>query len=207
MKARFYLWLILSFMFLLPGSGETQNVVVCDWEIIDFPLKDAKTISEMLRVEMLKKHAVIPREKMDRELDAAHIVIPPHLEKADIQRLAELFQAKYLVTGLITRMEDQFILNVRLLEMPSVDTLISVSKNISGALLEPTQTFIPEIAGKLVPYLPVIKRKQASSFTIKRIIGITSIIGGGIIGYLIWPREEKTDSEKSSLPRPPKFPH
>jgi hypothetical protein len=198
---------MFALFFLLCNLVRAQNVVVCDWEIIDFPLEDAKKISEMLRVELLTKHPVISRDQMHQELDAAHIVVPSHLEKSDIQRLAELFQAKFLVTGLITRMENQFILNVRLLEMPAVDTLISVSKNISGALLEPSQTIIPEIAQKLEPYLPVVERKHNPHFKFAKILGISSIIGGGIVGYLMWPNDKKSNTEEAKLPRPPKFPY
>lgn len=206
MNVQLRLWPMLALFFLLGNWAWSQNVVVCDWEIIDFPLEDAKKISEMLRAELQTRHPVISRDQMRRELDAAHLVVPAHLENSDIQRLAELFQANFIVTGLITRIEDQYVLNVRLLQIPAIDTLISVSKNISGALLEPSQNIIPEIARELGPFLPVASNKTKARHTLAKIIGISSIIGGGIVGYLLWPDAEEPGPEEVKLPRPPKFP-
>lgn len=206
MNVQLRLWPMLVLFILLGNWAWSQNVVVCDWEIIDFPLEDAKKISEMLRAELQTRHPVVPRDQMQQKLDAAHFVVPAHLENSDIQRLAELFQANFFVTGLITRMEDQYVLNVRLLQMPAVDTLISVSKNISGALLEPSQTIIPEIARKMEPYLPVVPNQSKLRHKLAKIIGIGSIIGGGIVGYLLWPDTEEPGTEEVKLPRPPKFP-
>ena len=194
-------------LLILIGTTNAQNVIVCDWEIIDFPQNDARKITEMLRQELSQKCRVISHAEMARKTKEANIVIPPHLELDDFERLAELFQAPYLITGLITKVEEQFIVNVRLIKIPPADTIASITRNIAGTLLEPSETFVPEIAVQLQKNLPVTRDSRSKKWLSYKLIGAGALVSGVIIGYLFWPRDEESDPEKPVLPRPPKFPH
>jgi len=198
----FLVWLIFVPAFV----ATAQNIVVCDWEIIDFPTKDALKISEMLRQKLMTRHQVISHEQMEQKINEVNLVIPPHLEIADIERLAELFQAPFIVTGLITKVEEQFTINVRLIQVPPADTLVSVTQNIQGALLEPTQTFVPVIAQQLGIHLPAVEKNRHKRWISYKLLGLGAIVSSAILSYFLWPREEATQQNSEKLPRPPKFP-
>lgn len=206
MKVFGYLGLVLFLMNFGPMSCQAQKVLVCDWEIINFPITDAQKISDMLRQELKQRWEVPSQLEMQQKLAAANLVLPLHLETNDIQRLGEIFQAPQIVTGLITRIDEEFTLNVRLIKIPEGDTLISITQNIHSTLLEPSRTIIPEIAHEIAPYLPVSKRTHQSHWKKFKWIGLSSIFGGAILTYFLWPKTPTHEVQNAKLPPPPQFP-
>jgi hypothetical protein len=189
-------------------SLNAQKVVVCDWEIIDFPSNDAQKVTEMFRLELMRRFDVPSLKQMQTKLDTENIILPIHLEKRDLERLGELFQSDKIVTGLITRMDNQFTINVRLITLPTGDTLTSITQDINGALLEPSKTIIPEIVKEIEKYLPSQKLKKKNKWSLVKIFGLGSLAGGAVLSYFIWfdKKEETKPPTEEKLPRPPKFP-
>ncbi len=208
MKRIFWFWLVPVTILLNVISLNAQKVVVCDWEIIDFPSNDAQKVTEMFRLELMRRFDVPSLKQMQTKLDTENIILPIHLEKRDLERLGELFQSDKIVTGLITRMDNQFTINVRLITLPTGDTLTSITQDINGALLEPSKTIIPEIVKEIEKYLPSQKLKKKNKWSLVKIFGLGSLAGGAVLSYFIWfdKKEETKPPTEEKLPRPPKFP-
>lgn len=207
MKRNFWFWLVLGMICLNNFSLKAQKLIVCDWEIIDFPAKDAQKVTEMFRQELMQRYEVPSLAQMKTKLDAENIVLPVHLEKKDLERMGELFQTDKIVTGLITRMDNQFTINVRLIALPAGDTLTSVTQDINGALIEPSKTLIPEIIKEIEKFLPLQKPKKHTPGFLK-ILGIGTLAGGAIASYFIFfdKKEAPKPPVEEKLPRPPQFP-
>jgi hypothetical protein len=189
-------------------SLNAQKIVVCDWEIIDFASNDAQKVTEMFRQELMQRFDVPTLKQMQIKLDTENIVLPVHLEQRDLERLGELFQSDKIVTGLITRMDNQFTINVRLITLPTGDTLTSITQDINGALLEPSKTIIPEIVKEIEKYIPSQKPKKKNKWSVLKIFSLGSLAGGAVLSYFILfdKKEETKPPIEEKLPRPPKFP-
>ncbi len=208
MKRIFWFWLVQGIICFNVFSQNVSKLIVCDWEIIDFPANDAQKVTEMFRQELMQRYDVPSLAQMKTKLDAENIVLPVHLEKKDLERLGELFQSDKIVTGLITRMDNQFTINVRLITLPGGDTLTSITQDINGALLEPSKTIIPEMVKEIEKYLPVQKNNKKKSRSLLKIFGIGSLAGGAILSYFLFfdKKEETKPQVEEKLPRPPNFP-
>lgn len=201
-----YFWYWLACYIGLISTSFAQKIVVYEWEVINFNVDDTQKVTEMLRQRLSDKYDVVPHEKMLHTIEESNVIIPMRLESNDISRLTEIFEASYIVTGLLSQFENQFMVNVRLLDTANADTLVSITKNIQGNLLDPSQTFINEIAQQLDSHLPQQRTKQSFFREKKLLIGATAAIGGAVLTYLFWPKKESGTTTAPQLPRPPEFP-
>lgn len=208
MKRIFWFWLVQGTILVNAVLLNAQKLIVCDWEIIDFPSNDAQKVTEMFRQELMQRFDVPSLKQMKTKLDTENIVLPVHLEKRDLERLGEIFQSDKIITGLITRMDNQFTINVRLITLPKGDTLTSITQDIHGALLEPSKTIIPDIVKEIEKYIPAQKLKKKNKWSLLKIVGLGSLAGGAVLSYFIWfdKKEDPKPPPEEKLPRPPKFP-
>lgn len=199
-------FLSVGLLLLCQFPAEAQKIVVFNLEVIDFPVADAKKLSKILRQELSRHHPVLSTMEMNDALKNSNVFIPPHPGKNDLIRLVELFQGEFITTGLVTHLDNQFTINVRLIKFPAGDTLCSITKNIQGALLEPSHTFIPEIARQLSGFLPQRKTEKKTNWFKSKRFGIGVLITGAIVGYVLLAKETNPEPGVAKLPRPPKFP-
>ena len=160
----FFVFIIGVSAFAGNDSGQASQAVsyetlaILDLKPIGVTQSDADAISENLRTEFIsaKKYKIIERDMLNKILEEQKLQSSGLTEEEGAVNIGKLAGAKYITVGSLSKVNNTYTINVRLISVESGEALVAQSVNSDNA------DNLPEMCHKLVALILGIKDNSLS---------------------------------------------
>jgi TolB-like protein len=145
---------LILFGWLCTGLAQipvSPNIAVLDLTAKGVDSVDASVLSDKMRGEFInsKKFQVIERGAVDEVLKEQGFQQSDCMSNECVAEAGQLLGVKYMVAGSIGKIEETYLLSVRLINATNGKIEASSQKEISGSLVQMLKTGVPEVVERI----------------------------------------------------------
>jgi TolB-like protein len=151
-KKSFFILILSGWLFIgLAQIPVTPNIAILDLSAKGVDSVDASVLSEKMRGEFInsKKFQVIERGAVEEVLKEQGFQQSGCMSNECVAEAGQLLGVKYMAAGSIGKIEQTYLLSVRLINATNGKIEASAQKEITGSLVQMLKTGVPEVVSQI----------------------------------------------------------
>jgi TolB-like protein len=151
-KKSFFILILSGWLFIgLAQIPVTPNIAILDLSAKGVDSVDASVLSEKMRGEFInsKKFQVIERGAVEEVLKEQGFQQSGCMSNECLAEAGQLLGVKYMAAGSIGKIEQTYLLSVRLINATNGKIEASAQKEITGSLVQMLKTGVPEVVSQI----------------------------------------------------------
>ncbi len=195
--------IFLAFLVIIIFSQDKEvkkdKIAILKMEAINVDPKTADTITETLTSAMASnnKYDVVERSQINRIFDELKLTSSDDFEKSDLEEIGRLTQAKLVLIGSVSKLENKYIINVRVLNVATGEAVYgdNISCGSTDELYDSAIRIADRISGKTEEAVPRSSSSSSASAVSNNFEIPAYIFTDGFDSFNtdLWPRVSKND--------------